>query len=305
MSKVLDRIKEVDLYQLLNIEPDADQKTIKKAYRKRALDCHPDKNPDNPKAAEEFHQLSDAYEILTDENAKKAYDNLLKSRKANELRNRQLDAKRRKLKDDLEARERAAQLNQEFNQKSEKERLKAELERLSREGSRLLEEEQEKMRKEIAEEKLRREQAASAKTSNEDQGIFVLKLKWKESTEEYDEDRLRTIFHKYGDVANVVFKRKEKKCTALIEIQTKSAAINAARMKKDKFKITVLDTNGQEVDVNNAAFSGQNTSGSCSDSLVTDLDFESVVMNNLRRAEARKREIERLKEEDAKESVDA
>ncbi len=40
-------LKEKDLYALLEIEPDADEKTIKKAYRKKALTCHPDKNPDN------------------------------------------------------------------------------------------------------------------------------------------------------------------------------------------------------------------------------------------------------------------
>jgi len=43
---------------------------VKKAYRKKALVCHPDKNPDNPKAAELFHQLSKALEILTDESAR-------------------------------------------------------------------------------------------------------------------------------------------------------------------------------------------------------------------------------------------
>ncbi|KAG9480899.1 hypothetical protein GDO78_010264, partial [Eleutherodactylus coqui] len=39
---------------------------IKKAYRQKALTCHPDKNPDNPRAAELFHQLSQALEVLTD-----------------------------------------------------------------------------------------------------------------------------------------------------------------------------------------------------------------------------------------------
>jgi DnaJ family protein C protein 17 len=43
---------------------------VKKAYRKKALACHPDKNPDNPKAAELFHQLSKALEILTDASAR-------------------------------------------------------------------------------------------------------------------------------------------------------------------------------------------------------------------------------------------
>lgn len=43
---------------------------IKKAYRKKALHCHPDKNPNNPKANELFHKLSQALEILTDISAR-------------------------------------------------------------------------------------------------------------------------------------------------------------------------------------------------------------------------------------------
>merc|ERR1712012_541896 len=104
----MDKVKNMDLYLLLEVEPDADVTVIKKAYRKKALTCHPDKNPDNPKAAELFHQLSEALTVLTDEEARKAYDNLLKAKKANELRNRKLDAKRKKMKDELEAREKAA-----------------------------------------------------------------------------------------------------------------------------------------------------------------------------------------------------
>ena len=38
---------DIDLYALLEVEIDADEKAIKKAYRKKALTCHPDKNPDN------------------------------------------------------------------------------------------------------------------------------------------------------------------------------------------------------------------------------------------------------------------
>lgn len=43
---------------------------IKRAYRKKALKCHPDKNPDDPKAAETFNQLSKALEILCDKEAR-------------------------------------------------------------------------------------------------------------------------------------------------------------------------------------------------------------------------------------------
>lgn len=48
------------------------------AYRKLALVKHPDKNPDNPKAADEFQQLQRAYDLLCDKEARAALDQLLK-----------------------------------------------------------------------------------------------------------------------------------------------------------------------------------------------------------------------------------
>uniref|UniRef100_UPI00398E67C9 dnaJ homolog subfamily C member 17 isoform X4 n=1 Tax=Pristiophorus japonicus TaxID=55135 RepID=UPI00398E67C9 len=63
-------ILQLDLYSLLEVSEDATGKEIKKAYRQKALKCHPDKNPDNPKAVELFHQLSQALEVLTDAAAK-------------------------------------------------------------------------------------------------------------------------------------------------------------------------------------------------------------------------------------------
>lgn len=47
-------VADTKLYDALGIKPDASQEDIKKAYRKAALKWHPDKNKDNPKAAEKF-----------------------------------------------------------------------------------------------------------------------------------------------------------------------------------------------------------------------------------------------------------
>ncbi|KAI1096772.1 DnaJ-domain-containing protein [Rostrohypoxylon terebratum] len=67
-------VKETKLYDQLSIKPDANQDEIKKAYRKAALKWHPDKNKDNPAAAEKFKECSQAYEILSDPEKRKTYD---------------------------------------------------------------------------------------------------------------------------------------------------------------------------------------------------------------------------------------
>lgn len=63
-----------DYYEILGVPKDADENTIKKAYRKTAMKYHPDRNPDNKEAEEKFKEAAEAYEILSDADKKARYD---------------------------------------------------------------------------------------------------------------------------------------------------------------------------------------------------------------------------------------
>jgi molecular chaperone DnaJ len=63
-----------DYYEVLGVNRDASEEDVKKAYRRHAMKWHPDRNPDNPKAEENFKEAKEAYEVLCDANKRAAYD---------------------------------------------------------------------------------------------------------------------------------------------------------------------------------------------------------------------------------------
>jgi DnaJ-class molecular chaperone len=63
-----------DPYSILGVSKGADEKAIKSAYRKLAKELHPDKNKDNPKAAERFSDVTRAYDLLSDAQKRGQYD---------------------------------------------------------------------------------------------------------------------------------------------------------------------------------------------------------------------------------------
>ena len=63
-----------DYYEVLGVAKDADENAIKRAYRKLAMKYHPDRNPDDKAASENFREVTEAYEVLSDDNKRARYN---------------------------------------------------------------------------------------------------------------------------------------------------------------------------------------------------------------------------------------
>ncbi|CAH2090394.1 unnamed protein product [Euphydryas editha] len=283
-------IEDIDLYELLEIQITATESEIKKAYRRKALQCHPDKHPDNPKAAETFHELSRALEILTDSAARAAYDKVLKAKAAAKLRHQELDSKRRKLKEDLERREREGLSGSSNIGLTDEQKLATEIQRLQKEGSRLLQEEQQRMKEEI--------QRTMRNISEPvwDSSLNRIKISWKAEKNDptnggYDEANLRRFLKKYGNITALIMSPK-KKGSALVEFSNKEASEMALELEKGlpDNPLTLKWLNDRPILSTKKA---TNVS-----SLVTDRDYESMVLTKMRQAAERQRIIEEMMKED-------
>ncbi len=63
-----------DYYQILGVEQDADENVIRSRYRRLAMEYHPDRNPNDPRAEEKFKEIAEAYGVLADSVKRREYD---------------------------------------------------------------------------------------------------------------------------------------------------------------------------------------------------------------------------------------
>ncbi|CDH50264.1 subfamily member 17 [Lichtheimia corymbifera JMRC:FSU:9682] len=195
---------DVDYYELLGIKVDASEKEIKKAYRLKAREVHPDKNP-SPDAAALFHKLTQALEVLVDQQARAAYDKLMKAKMERLKKQREMDSKRRAAQSELEERENRAK-KAKMEQDQAEAQYYAELARLRAEGAKRREE-------------WREEQPQEEKIPEPTELDCTLKVKWKRKKHTFTESDLEAILSPIGKVDSIALSEK-KKGSALVVFKT-------------------------------------------------------------------------------------
>ncbi|KAK4372350.1 hypothetical protein RND71_007734 [Anisodus tanguticus] len=221
---------EVDHYAVLDLPSGEEgaklsEKDISKAYKKKALELHPDKRLDDPNAHLNFQKLKTSYEILKNEKARKLFDDLLRVKREKIQRQSHQDSKHRKMMSDIDARERAAfSPDASILAREEEERiarkLKEKIAQIRAMHSKKVSTAPDPSQKE-AHEGLRRVQKANGSSVDKEK---VLKVSWEKIGEDYTAQKLTELFSEFGEVEDVVIKSSNKKGSALVVMSSKDAA---------------------------------------------------------------------------------
>ena len=228
-----------DFYALLDISPSAADSDLRRAYRRTALKYHPDKltNP-TPADLEKFHLLQIAYDVLSDPTVRELYDNAREARERRKREAEMLEGVRRKMKEDLEARERGEKRTWSGGpgagvsvDREAEDLLEREIRRLAEDGRRRRRAKEEEMRREILEEeeRLEREKEAAEQAGKTNDGERTaktestggtavpeidrtIKVRWirEGSGIAFDKDRLEELFSTFGTVESA-FTLKDKR----------------------------------------------------------------------------------------------
>lgn len=215
-------VMESDLYGVLGVAPHALAGEIRRVYRRLALALHPDKNP-GPEAAEKFHRVATAYEVLSDEASRKKYDEVRHHQQ-------QKDAQSAKARDDIIAfrellRQAEARADNQQQQVRQIQRQQL-IEQLRAEGARLrrlMEAGPSKNYVSYRDLPLKRHGLLS--------GVSTVRVKWKHKAEAlYDEALVAEIMAVFGPVKRVHdLVRDDRYDSALVEFERAADAQAAQR----------------------------------------------------------------------------
>lgn len=216
---LLKDLKTTDLYEFFSVTPVSSDKDITRAYKKKALQHHPDKNPDDPLAGETFQKISKAYEILSDPAAKAAYDKWVRAKQASLRRTQELSGKRKKFKEELELQEQLSAQESECMREANRS-MEAEIARLRSEGGEWIKRQEELLRAEF-------------QNTEEDP---TLKAQWRAAKTDannggYSKDVIMKQFGKYGKLLDVIVSKK-KNGRALIVFEKTACASQALLVEK-------------------------------------------------------------------------
>eukprot|EP01105_Mastigella_eilhardi_P008237 TRINITY_DN200_c0_g3_i2.p1 TRINITY_DN200_c0_g3~~TRINITY_DN200_c0_g3_i2.p1 ORF type:complete len:316 (+),score=128.82 TRINITY_DN200_c0_g3_i2:28-948(+) len=207
-----------DFYALLGVAAGATKAEVKKAYRKKALQYHPDKNKGNARAAELFVRVHKAKEVLLDQAARKAYDDVRRANEERVVHEMDMDSARKRMADSLLEKERAYK-KQKTEAQLAKQRLDAEIERLRKEGY------QKMIRKQQERERMRAAGGGAAART----GPLTIKAHWDKKLNKqapvYTQQYLTSLFGCCGTVEAVVMAQSGS--YALISFTTSEMASKA------------------------------------------------------------------------------
>lgn len=230
-----------DFYALLDLSPGAADNEVRRAYRRTALKYHPDKiAKPTQEDIDKFHLLQIAYDVLSEPSIRQLYDNARDARERKKRESEMLEGVRRKMKDDLEARERGVKRPRASDgpvggfggagDESAEDKLEMEIRRLAEDGKRRRQAKEELMRKEVLEEEERRdrEQREQEGVESDDKkgetgratmgGTAVpeidrtVKARWVREGKglDIDKDSLQSLFSTFGNVESA-FTLKDKR----------------------------------------------------------------------------------------------
>ena len=226
--------KIADHYSILGLTFGASPEEVKSAHKKLALKYHPDKNKGDENAAKRFMEIQEAYQALSDEKVREAYDAMVRAKKQREAKINEMDKKRKADVNALLERERLAKERRTDDVATAESKYMKELTRMREKNKKIIEEAEAKRRAENERKVEAIHEAFQSKASKEqskkdqlEESQRTLKVKWVKKysiTTEF----LSKIFGVYGEVDKAVAGKK----SGLVVFKENAAAANASHALK-------------------------------------------------------------------------